>query len=422
MRIDRLTIRNFNGFDFREFRFDPHFNLIVGDNASGKTTVLDALSIAIGSWFLGIPDYAWAVGIGQKEVRVVSYPFHDRLTFEKQFPARVEAQGQVLGKELIWAREMGREGGRTTTSGAKALSEVARDAERAVRAGKDITLPLLCSFGTERLWVETPHREKAKKEGSAQPLPSRLDGYKDCIDFAIQETSLLDWIRAEQSTSEQLREDTLALKLIRQAVIQCVEEASHLYYDPRYNDLVVKLSDYQLFRNLSDGQRIVLTLVGDLARRATTLNPHLGEKALEETPGVVLVDELDLHLHPKWQRRIIHDLKRTFPSIQFIATTHSPQLIGEAAPHEIYVLDENRVIQPRRSFGLDSNSVLEEVMHASPRNSDIGETLSNLATLIDREEFNEARKVIAGLESKLSPDDPELARARSLMSFLETTP
>jgi predicted ATP-binding protein involved in virulence len=422
MRIDKLTIRNFNGFDLREFQFDPHFNLLVGDNGTGKTTVLDALSVAIGSWFLGVRGYAQAVGIDKDEVRVVAYPYKDRFTFEPQFPTRVEALGQVMGKKLSWAREMGRAGGHTTTIGARALSETAQEAERAVQAGKHITLPLLCSFGTERLWFETQHKKSSRANSISHSKPSRLNGYKDCLYFEIQESALLEWIRDEVSVGEQLREETIALGVVRSAITNCLEGAKHLYYDPRYKDLVIDIEQHgaQLFRNLSDGQRIMLTLVGDLARRATMLNPHLEERALEETPGIVLIDELDLHLHPKWQRHVIYDLKRTFPSLQFIVTSHSPQLIGEAKPEEIQLLDCNPVAKPLRSFGIDSSRILEELMHASSRNSEVGSLLSQLSIFIDNENFDGARKVLIELEEKLGPDDPEITRAQSLMTFLES--
>ena len=96
-------------------------------------------------------------------------------------------------------------------------------------------------------------------------------------------------------------------------------------------------------------------MIGDLVRRAVLLNPQLGEKVLEETPGIVLIDELDLHLHPKWQRRIIEDLRRTFPKIQFIATTHSPFLIQSLrSGEELIMLDG----QPTAELG---NKSLEEI-------------------------------------------------------------
>jgi predicted ATP-binding protein involved in virulence len=174
-----------------------------------------------------------------------------------------------------------------------------------------------------------------------------------------------------------------------------------------------------LFQNMSHGQQIMLGLVGDLARRASTLNPHLADQVLKETPGIVIIDELDLHLHPNWQRRVVRDLKRTFPALQFIATTHSPQLIGEVEPEQIRLLTTTDVFTPAHSFGLDSSRVLEEVMDAPRRNDSVDVLLRRLFDLIDREDISGALTVLPEVEAKLGPDDPEITRARTLMTFLE---
>lgn len=141
---------------------------------------------------------------------------------------------------------------------------------------------------------------------------------------------------------------------------------------------------------------------------------------MRDTPGIVMVDELDLHLHPKWQRRVIHDLKATFPSLQFVTTTHSPQLIGEAQPEEITLLEGVEAASPPRSFGIDSSRVLEEIMGASSRDQTVGELLARLFQAIDDEDFDEARAILSEAEEKLGMDDPDLTRARALMTFLES--
>ncbi len=410
MQIDRLKVQNFSGFELNEFEFNPRFNLVVGDNATGKTSVLDALSIAVGSWFLGIRGYAKAPGIRPEGIRVVAHPYQDSWSFDKQFPARIAAQGIVMGKSVAWARELNREGGRTSSVGAENISNAASDAERRVRAGEDITLPLVCTYGTERLWFEAIHW-KSTKEAAKTRLPSRLDGYRDCFDFTIQETSLLDWIRAEVSASQQRMSQTIALRVVRQAIIKCVEGATSLYYDERYKDLVVNIEQYgqQMFKNLSDGQRIMLTLVGDLAKRAATLNPHLGDQVLEQTPGIVTIDELDLHLHPKWQRHVIRDLKATFPSIQFVATTHSPQLIGEALPEEIIRLGLREPEHPAQSFGMDSNWILKHVMGADDRDRDVKIKLEEIENLINSFHPESAQAKIDALRTTIG-NHPDLVR------------
>lgn len=422
MRIDRLTIRNFNGFESCEIEFDHHFNLLVGDNASGKSSVLDALAILLDVWIRGICEMKMESGVHPDYVRVRAFQHQDSYTFEKQFPVRIEASAAVMDEMLNWAT--GRLNTRKETAYIEAdrLMEIARDATKKVMKGNPVILPLICSYGTERLWFEIRHRKKVPSKGAEERSePSRLDGYEDCNEFEIQETELLSWIRAQVVDGIQKGQMTMAFRAMERAVIACVEGATALSYSERYKDAVVEMRSIgqQFFRNLSDGQRVMLTLIGDLVRRATYLNPDFGDRVLELTPGVVLIDELDLHLHPKWQRRIIHDLKRTFPSLQFITTTHSPQLIGEVLPSEIRILEGGRAYEPSRSFGLDSSRILEEIQGATQRNPDVGSLIHAIAMAIDKEEFERARMLILDLQEKVGPDDAEVTRARSLLKFME---
>ena len=132
------------------------------------------------------------------------------------------------------------------------------------------------------------------------------------------------------------------LTVVRKAVIGCIENAEHLRYDPKREELLLTLkgSEPQPFNLLSDGQRCVLALVADIAQKAARLNPHFGHEVLNKTEGIVLIDELDLHLHPKWQRHVIEDLRNTFPKVQFICTTHSPFLIQSLrSSEELIMLD-----------------------------------------------------------------------------------
>jgi predicted ATP-binding protein involved in virulence len=152
----------------------------------------------------------------------------------------------------------------------------------------------------------------------------------------------------------------------------CLENASDLYFDPKRGELLITINrETQPFSNLSDGQRCVLAMVADIAQKAEWLNPHLTKDFLINTPGVVLIDELDLHLHPKWQRRIIEDLRRTFPKIQFICTTHSPFLIQSLrSGDELIMLDDKQPTNALSNLGIET--IAEGIMgvdnpDASPR-------------------------------------------------------
>ncbi len=157
----------------------------------------------------------------------------------------------------------------------------------------------------------------------------------------------------------------------RPPILRCVPDASDIWFDSDLDQIVLSIAGHpQPFNNLSAGQKMMLALVADIAIKAVTQNAFLVPpgtvdadrfpEVLARTPGVVLIDELDVHLHPKWQRRVATDLKTVFPSIQFVCTSHSPQIVGELCPEEIRILDEEAVVTPSRSFGIDSNRVLED--------------------------------------------------------------
>jgi len=165
---------------------------------------------------------------------------------------------------------------------------------------------------------------------------------------------------------------------------------------------------------LSDGERGLLFLIIDLARRLTQANPKLPDP-LHDGKAVVLIDELDLHLHPRWQRDVVEKLTRTFPNCQFIATTHSPQIVGEVSPENITILDTNKApYRPDRSLGMDTNWILRHLMETPERTGDYQQMLDDISALIAEKKYDlamlkvqEARSLyvvndeIVGLQAKI---------------------
>jgi len=168
------------------------------------------------------------------------------------------------------------------------------------------------------------------------------------------------------------------------------------------------------YSTLSDGQKTYIAMVADIARRAIILNPHLGADAVKKTPGVILIDELDLHLHPRWQRTIIANLKKTFPLMQFFATTHSPIIIGEAKPEELVVLTETGQRQISRSLGMTSNDVLEIIMGAPARDEAIEQHLTELFNAIEDVELERATQLLKDLRDEVG-DIPEILSAEAAL-------
>lgn len=418
MRIDRLTVHNFKGFSEREFTFHPEFNLIVGTNGTGKTTALDALAVAAGSWFLGVRG-ADSRHIRSNEVTLSDFENEDideagqrhfSVHWEQIFPCEVESHGQVQGRNIAWKRALNSPNGRTTYGEAIDIKRLATEADDAIRKGQDILLPLISYYGTGRLWqepreafqVSDPMKVTNKEE------QSRLSGYSNSVDPRLSVSQLTRWI-ARQSwiTYQQQNREAPLFKVVKQAIISCVEDAQNLYFDATLGEVVVEFSNgTRPFSNLSDGQRCMLAMVGDISQKAAKLNPQLGGMVLEETPGMVLVDELDLHLHPRWQRRTIEDLRRTFPKIQFICTTHSPFLIQSLrSGEELIMLDG----QPTAEL---ANMSIEEIAQGIQH-------IGNPQTSLRYDEMrNAAQQYLKTLES--AADAPETQLAQFKQQLAET--
>jgi predicted ATP-binding protein involved in virulence len=143
-----------------------------------------------------------------------------------------------------------------------------------------------------------------------------------------------------------------------------MEDWQSISYDIAEDTLLATCADTRIlpFRMLSDGVRNMLAMVADIAKRTAVLNPHLGAEAAKQTPGIVLIDEIDLHLHPKWQRRVIEDLKRTFPEIQFFATTHSPFMIQSLREGELIDLNSPNHLPKAEYKGRSIEDITENVM------------------------------------------------------------
>lgn len=166
----------------------------------------------------------------------------------------------------------------------------------------------------------------------------------------------------------------------------------------------------------SDGESTLLLMVGDIARSLARTRREEQQLADE---GVVLIDGIELHLHPRWQRSVMPALTATFPNIQFIVTTHSPQVIGEVPRECVISLDDFRVVPTPPTYGKDTNSILETVMGASSRDEAIKAQLATLSDLIEADDFDGARARIKELSALLGDDDPDLVGSRAAIDFLD---
>ncbi len=422
MRIDSLRLQNFRCYTDTEFSFDPHFNLIVGQNGAGKTSLLQGLTVAAGSWFLGIRGYD-SRHIRDEDVRRVIGMVGDTLQVLPQYPVTVDATGAIGNSALSWSRSLAGKGGKTTQKDATSIKRSAKDAEFAVLLASDANevLPLISCYGAGRLW-ESTRDMRGETETKERMENNRLDGYLFSLDPRINFADLFRWLREERYVSLEKGGDRFGFAAVKRAMCACLEDCVGVDYHVSEKALIVETTSRgrQPFDLLSDGQKSMLALVADIAFKAALLNPQLGDRVLEQTPGVVFIDELDLHIHPRWQRRLVADLKKIFPAIQFFATTHSPQVVGETPPEQIMLLHRDGTwSRPKQTVGLSSNQVLEHIMGAEAVNQQMAAEFNVVFDLVEAGEFEAARKRIAELRGPAGQDFPELTEAENYMQSVE---
>ncbi|MGB8452667.1 MAG: AAA family ATPase [Anaerocolumna sp.] len=227
------------------------------------------------------------------------------------------------------------------------VMEYGEKLQNCVREGdKKTILPLIAYYGTGRLYMQ----KKQKRNVSVNPTFSRTTGYIDCLDSASNDKQMMRWF--ELMTSIQIQEGKIIpeLEAVKKAMGKCYsgakspESKAHFEYKMKSQEIEITYQkDGELeklpMKMLSDGLKITISMVADIAYRMAVLNPQLLDNVLEETPGIVLIDEVDMHLHPEWQKRIVEDLNYIFPNVQFIMTTHSPSILANVKKEHVLLLD-----------------------------------------------------------------------------------
>lgn len=407
MKIDKLKLKNFSCFKNLDIEFSPNFNIIIGDNASGKTSLLRGGCVAISSFFLGIDDTP-SRPIQKNDIRLVNYENN----IEYCFPVEVTCCGTIENEKFEWSRQMTGKKARTRLHNSK-IKTIAQQYQQQVAEGHSVDLPVIAYFSAKRIW-EPPEKMNLVEKGS------RFRGYRNAIAPALNYKFFTEWLKTKEIASLQHGKTINELQVVKKAVSQCIEQCEDIYYDIDIGALVMKFFDGKIipFNRLSDGFKNMMAIVADIAYRCVSLNPHLKEKSLENK-GVVLIDELDLHLHPSWQKKIVVDLKKIFPKIQFIAATHSPLILSTLTNEDkIIALESDKLEYVEKLYGRDANDILSYPMNTPLINKDLDEYFQ----LIEMGEgkSDSAIKLRNKIEAESGADYHELARADVLITFYAT--
>lgn len=338
MKIDQITLQNFRNFELETFDFPTHFTVIIGENGMGKSSLLQGLRLAASTFLLGI-DEAERYHIQKEDVRRIS--LDDR--FVPQRDCSFTARGSINEYRVEWKRTLSKIGGRTDYRDAAMLIDFAKALNDRVnlQLENEVDLPIIGYFNTSRLWVKARQTVNLKKKGS------RLkDGYARCIDEKSDKESPMAWIKSMYwKKLKQQSQGSILLDAVFEALDTCIPNWKPTEWDEDTDDLggiytnTKGETSFVPLSYLSDGLRTMGAMVAEIAYRCVVLNTHYGRYAVKKSRGIVLIDEIDMHLHPNWQRNVVADLKRAFPNIQFVATTHSPFIVQSLQENELINLD-----------------------------------------------------------------------------------
>ncbi|WP_271253966.1 AAA family ATPase [Pseudanabaena sp. Chao 1811] len=415
MRIKLLRLKSFRGFENLEINFDDKLSTIfLGGNGTGKSTILDSISTMLFSVFTSLFKLK-SMNLKPK----VDYPFAE---FNKDDISSNSGKGfisiAIKSLDIDCSIDVEIEN-HLESFEAYNLHQLLEDISSMYKA--EGNLPLVVHYITNRI---VPEIEPKFLE------PVSLDDIdiREVYSFysKIRQTNFVElftWFRSLEDIENQMRLDGESsyrdkqLQAVRDAIANVVPEFSDLKVNrrpPAKIEVTKNNKERFSINQLSDGEKCFLAMVGDLARRLAIVNPKNDDPL--KGYGIVLIDEIELHLHPEWQRRVIPRLTETFPNCQFIITTHSPQVLGEFKG-QVYRLKQSEsgiIAELRHTYGKDSNRILEDDMESTERDRDIQEDILQLFRHIDDGDLKAARSLKHSLQKKIG-EDPTFIKADVLM-------
>ncbi len=401
MKIEEIEIRNFRCFESLKVTLHPNLTVLTALNGGGKTTVLDAIRIAVWPFVKGFD-------IGSQAGKSATIQIDDvrikRIysSMEVQLPSTVASLGtwpfQPSKDNYVWSQYREQVKLRTNAlldKQTKELTQQAKKVQSLIREGKlddqgsEFELPVIVYLGTGRLWYQgryTSEVEDTELDASSQ---SRLWGYQNCITATSSYKQFEKWFgwifksyrELQINELEGSKTDETMLNSFKDAIavvqgaINLLTEKETGWRDLQYRSsqnqqLVMEHSEHGLvpLSQLSDGLRNMVVMISDIAFRCYKLNPHFGKEAALRTNGIVMIDEVDMFLHPSWQQRVISSLQMAFPKIQFVVTSHSPQVLSTVPAECIRIFDEGKVhSSPSGTKGAKSSRILKRIFGVDSR-------------------------------------------------------
>ncbi len=345
--INKITLKNYKMYENKQLEFKSNFTILVGENASGKTTILDGVATGIGCFLLGFKNInnRQTHTIKNRDIRTIYKRKEDsNIEVSIKTPVEIIMDVEIDNKKCTIKRKKNDENGQSNflkKENKDILKEI-KKLEEDIDSDDDeskLLLPVFSYHGTGRLW------EQDYKKTSKMELLKRLDGYNNSLEAKSNYRNFVTWFEKLARAEFSQRKPNKTLKSVKDTIIYTLE---YLNKDKKIENIDYREGDLEIYYEngdvdrigqMSDGYRNIIGIVSDIAYRICILNLGM-ENNIKNTSGIVLIDEIDLHLHPLWQKKIVGVLKNVFPNVQFIATTHSPFIIQCMERNEIIRLSE----------------------------------------------------------------------------------
>ena len=402
-RFREIRLDNYRCFDELRLPLEEDTTVLFAENGGGKTALLTALAMGLAVFQAGSPGTLKLDAQRDPRMRTLD----EKGRRKPAGPCKVTWTAAVGESESVtWSTALQPASGR-----ARNRPQALFDALERVRTPGE-RWPLFAWYGVDRLGRLRGRRRKVERTAD------RWEAYASALDPNLDEAPLLQWLQDETVGDMVRRQHDEPERFFHTAVMEATVRATpgvtHAWYDPVTQGPVVRFESGHAapWSDLSDGYHVFIALVADVARRAVMLNEFDGAEAPEHVEGVVLIDEIDLHLHPRWQRTALPSLRDAFPRLQFIVTTHSPQVLSSIENRQVRRLVDGG-LQEHSVFveGRDTNAILREYMRTDDRDERGAAELNRLHRAIDRGDRVEAKRIHRELAGRWGDNDPALIRA-----------
>ncbi len=401
MFIQSLDIRHFRGLPSFSIALHERLNVFIGDNGIGKSSLLDFLSIMISQCRL-LFEEPFSASLSDINKKKTFFDGRICCKFEDSFLLSEYRYDVNSTTSRCFENTTGNFEDEKNENGAIYQLYNALKGEEIPFSHN---FPLVVFYPTNRGIFDIPERIRGFRpvfhpfDALENALSSTLDFRSFIAMFRQSEQALFHRqgsLLSDAYTEWQARQ----VRAVNSAISSVVPEFKGLHVSRKpFRISITKQHEEFDFMQLSDGEKCLIALLGDLAQRLAVANPTL--KNPLEGKGIVLIDELELHLHPIWQSALMGKLAGVFPGCQFIVTTHSPLVLGGIRAESIWIMSENESpYHPDRSYGMDSSELLREVMGANSRNAEVEKALEDIDRLVNDEQFEEARIAIRRLASQ----------------------